>query len=412
MMESLYQQALSLYNQGDYEGAWNLLHNANLKEQREILLFKECEKLSLEQTILLIKSYIEAKEYEKAKQKKMDYYTKHGFHASIEAIEIPEGRPLSTGNNRVEVVSMSAPTVTMEQSPKKFKGKVFMVLIASLVLILGAVSFFYLSKENIDWILNTQTSINKTALEVNTNLNNLKSNMQYEIITVDENKNIAYCLDKDKKYLYVRYNLETNQIEEKELSPEECSGIQYLNEAFYVESFNSIIFVGDNGWNGMGAGIYALRLNLSTNKLSEICFAREVKRVGDYLLAQQMELVVEGDCSANNDYNFYDEYYDFKGNLIDGKTIRGTGAIGKYPIEMSFHTLAGKVSGWYKYKGHTNYMTIKGKVDDSGAFDFMEFNDKMEHFGRFVGQADFEQQTLSGTWMREEKQLNFFISKE
>ena len=143
MMESLYQQALSLYNQGDYEGAWNLLHNANLKEQREILLFKECEKLSLEQTILLIKSYIEAKEYEKAKQKKMDYYAKHGFQASIESIEIPEGKPLSTGNNHVEVPPVSPPSVTIVQTPQRSKGKVFMLLIASFVLILGFGYLFF-----------------------------------------------------------------------------------------------------------------------------------------------------------------------------------------------------------------------------------------------------------------------------
>ena len=61
--------------------------------------------------------------------------------------------------------------------------------------------------------------------------------------------------------------------------------------------------------------------------------------------------------------------------------------------------------------GHTNYMTIQGKIDDANSFDFLEFNDKMEPFGRFVGQADFERRTLLGTWKKGDKQLDFFVGK-
>ena len=40
MMESLYQQALSLYNQGDYEGAFNLLYGET--DRKCLLLELEC----------------------------------------------------------------------------------------------------------------------------------------------------------------------------------------------------------------------------------------------------------------------------------------------------------------------------------------------------------------------------------
>lgn len=121
--------------------------------------------------------------------------------------------------------------------------------------------------------------------------------------------------------------------------------------------------------------------------------------------------MAEGNSTAANVYNFYDEYYDYAGKLIDGKTVKGKGHIGKYAIEMSFHVLHKNVKGWYKYKGHTNYMTIEGKIDDTDSFDIMEFNNKMESFGRFTGKADFEKQTLVGTWENDNKQLDFYIGK-
>ena len=112
----------------------------------------------------------------------------------------------------------------------------------------------------------------------------------------------------------------------------------------------------------------------------------------------------------NNKYYAYIEHYDFRGNLINGKTIRGKGSIGKYQIEMSMHCLSGQISGWYKYKGHTNYMTIKGTITDNDYFNFVEYNDKGERFGTFTGYADFESQTLSGSFHKGSVELDFRIS--
>lgn len=415
-MISLYQQALSFYNQGDYEGAWRLLQNADLETEQEKKLFEECDKLVTEQAAYIIKSYIEEGEFQKAKELRLDFLTKYGCRTPVESIKIPEFEQSFPSYSEQVVDEIEQEPIPIDQIPpitdegRKLGEKRFVMITALLVLILGCVCFFYKNENGIE-TFDSQMSDNEISPKVHANLNILKSNMQYEIITIDEKNNIAYCLDKDKKYLYVKYNLGTGQVEEKELSSEDFTGIQYLDEAFYLKNSNSIIFIGGNGWNGMGAGMYALKLNISTDKLNEICFARQVKRVGDYLLAQQMELVVEGDCSANNDYNSYDEYYDYNGNLIDGKMIHEKGYIGKYAIEMSFHVLHKEIRGWYKYEGHTNYMTIQGKIDDANSFDFLEFNDKMEPFGRFVGQADFERRTLLGTWKKGDKQLDFFVGK-
>lgn len=102
---------------------------------------------------------------------------------------------------------------------------------------------------------------------------------------------------------------------------------------------------------------------------------------------------------------------DNNGQVIE-KKIEGKGYIGKYLIEMSFHCLNNKISGWYKYESHTNYMTLKGEIKDDGDFTFSEYNDKGEKFGTFYGNANFERQKLSGIWINGETQLNFEVSGE
>ena len=102
---------------------------------------------------------------------------------------------------------------------------------------------------------------------------------------------------------------------------------------------------------------------------------------------------------------------DNNGQVLE-KKIEGKGYIGKYHIEMSFSCINNKISGRYKYEGHTNYMTIKGEMKDNGDFTFSEYNEKDECFGTFTGHADFEQQKLSGVWINGETQLNFEVSSE
>ncbi len=50
-----YQQALRLYNQGDYEGAYDLLAKIDSREGK--LLAAECKKLITEQYIYLLRDF-------------------------------------------------------------------------------------------------------------------------------------------------------------------------------------------------------------------------------------------------------------------------------------------------------------------------------------------------------------------
>ena len=171
-----------------------------------------------------------------------------------------------------------------------------------------------------------------------------------------------------------------------------------------------LILIGNNNANaGMNMDI-ALFFNTKSKRFVNELYATTIERKDNVLITSKNELVVDNGYSAGNEYFYWNEYYDLGGNLIDGKTIRGEGSIGKYQIEMSMHCLSGQISGWYKYEGHTNYMTIKGTIIDNDYFNFVEYNDKGERFGTFTGYADFESQTLSGSFHKGSVELDFRIS--
>lgn len=171
-----------------------------------------------------------------------------------------------------------------------------------------------------------------------------------------------------------------------------------------------LVMIGNNNATSWMNKDVALFFNTKSKRFANILYARQIDRQKGILIASQIELVVKTEFPSTDDYFSWDEYYDLRGNLIDGKTIRGKGSIGKYQIEMSMHCLNGVISGWYKYKGHTNYMTIKGTIKDNDYFSFVEYNDKGERLGTFTGYADFESQTLSGYFHKGSEEHDFRIS--
>ena len=207
-----------------------------------------------------------------------------------------------------------------------------------------------------------------------------------------------YRFDKRKKYT-------------QSFSYEDTNLGTYIREAFFLGDI--LVLVGEHNAYVKINGDVALFFDTINKKYVNELMADRIERQGHLLMAKQTELVINNGGSGindNNKYYAYIEHYDFRGNLINGKTIRGKGSIGKYQIEMSMHCLSGQISGWYKYKGHTNYMTIKGTITDNDYFNFVEYNDKGERFGTFTGYADFESQTLSGSFHKGSVELDFRIS--
>lgn len=88
MSLSIYQQALSLYNQGDYEGAFDLLYRE--VDQKCLLLKAECKKQITDQYLYLIKETLDCKEYAQARRLKITYLSKFGPDTVVNAFQIPD----------------------------------------------------------------------------------------------------------------------------------------------------------------------------------------------------------------------------------------------------------------------------------------------------------------------------------
>ena len=90
-MEEKYQEALALYNQCDYEGAYSIIINNGLcSTEKGDFLYNECRKQILQQYIYLIKDYVEQGLYVEAKELRQQYYSKYDFNSILSEIDIPE----------------------------------------------------------------------------------------------------------------------------------------------------------------------------------------------------------------------------------------------------------------------------------------------------------------------------------
>lgn len=413
-----YQQALSLYNQGDYEGAFDLL--AGDTSQDSLLLKAECEKQITEQYIYFIKEAIEYKDYVKARHLKDTYLSKFGSDTTaINAFQIPDKALCDAFNEKEDRSYRTQTSENLIGNAYKKANYTYLYVILGCICVL-LLSYFFLDivhykKDNHE--IMTGATLQDSGVYLSY-LAQIESDKQKTFITINsDGSDIYYLKKKDGFYLPSIFLYNVNIGEEKEIQ------LMIENEEGYVTSMladiqsvtaedNSIVLIGSNGGGSTSYACEVLKYDLASGKLTSILTASEIKRTNNIYTATQYELVSEGEFTADHKFEKYIELYDLKGNLIDGKTIRGKGAIGKYPIEMSFHVLAGNITGWYKYEGHTNYMTIQGKIDDTKAFDFVEFNEDEEAFGRFVGDADFEKQTLTGTWKKDNSFLDFYINRE
>ena len=92
MKEELYRQALSLFNNGDYEKALNILkqNDGQISSIKERQLIDQCEKQITEQYYYLIHECIQQEDYLNAHTLQNEYKVKFGNNARIAEIRIPE----------------------------------------------------------------------------------------------------------------------------------------------------------------------------------------------------------------------------------------------------------------------------------------------------------------------------------
>ena len=401
-MEEKYQEALSLYNQCDYEEAYSIIiDNGLCSTEKGDFLCNECRKQILQQYIYLIKDNIEQEMYGEAIGLRQYYYSQYGFSSELSNIVIPE--PVLQDEieeipilEQDEVIQEENENITEERQGFLKKNIIPVMCVASLLIgLVGYLVYYYNFNE--DYIIDKR-------------IEELKRDSSKQISLI--NSGSAYYTQPDKDSLYI-LNLLTDSLEKIPLEiinekGEWEGGIYSLKEAFSINN-NEIIFIGDNGGNSIFGGDNVLKYDIAQKQLKYVCYGRVIKHGDGKLIVTYLDILKEGASHADTEYFSYDVYCDYEGNKIDGYTISKEGMIGKYPIKMFFHCLDGEITGWYRYAGRDNHMTIKGQMKENDGFSFIEYDEKGKAFATFTGKANFEKETLHGVFSRDGRNLNFWI---
>lgn len=427
-MKKKYQDALSLYNQGDYEETLKILSNNQLLSTPEGKQLADiCHKLVAEQYIYLIKEYITQQDYVQALELKETYLSKYGKNKVILSISIPDNIPqIKNKNDLIKAIKWK-----YKKNKHIIKDRLLFFSLILIFPISAAISdirdrnsdsiFFQIWNGIMSTDPNTDSHNNdiidtasmvSTQIEDNEFVNQIKSDANKQIITISSQ--FIYYLQKEGmgygNKFYIA-NKENKSIEEIYMEKPDDFGfesyIYNIKEAFIGENENEIFIIGENG--GKFGGDLLVKFNTQNKSQSTVCCSQNIKKENNSLRVTNLELIQEGDCMANNQYFPYDEIHDYEGNKIEGDAIAGKGYIGQYPIELSIHSLQGEIIGWYKYQEHTNYMTLKGKIDANNMFEFTEYNEKNVPIATFRGKANFNQQTMEGEFNHPDRTLTFNI---
>mgnify|MGYP003479124522 FL=1 len=183
-MEEKYQEALNLYNQCDYEGAYAIIiDNGLCSTEKGDFLCNECRKQILQQYIYLIKDYIEQGQYVEAKELRQQYYSQYGFNSILSEIDIPEPISIiSTKNDERQIPVKDGELINKKQ--KSFKTLLLFPLLA--VIIIAAYVFLNLKVDD-------KTKVEELLATIN---GNPQSEVLYTTLSQDVEKHfIIYRTD-------------------------------------------------------------------------------------------------------------------------------------------------------------------------------------------------------------------------
>ena len=140
MVDDSYTQALSLFNQGEYEKALRLIEQSPLNTLREKELLEQCRKQVVEQYCYLINESIAQKDCRTAKFAKDEFKAKYGVNNKIEGIKIPE---------------IQATPSTEELVEKKPNSRKYIVIALGVILV-TITAFFIKRKSNQENLLSAK----------------------------------------------------------------------------------------------------------------------------------------------------------------------------------------------------------------------------------------------------------------
>lgn len=130
-----------------------------------------------------------------------------------------------------------------------------------------------------------------------------------------------------------------------------------------------VLLSGDNGALGGYSGYNVVSYEKSSGTYNYVCFGSEVIVYPPLVISLGRKIVKEGDCEADNEYDYVYEYYSGTTNKQMVSQVY-SGTIGKYKItmELAFDSVTPKAVGTYYYNrnGGSNRMIVFGDMSGDG----------------------------------------------
>lgn len=399
MENNLYKLALSHYQKGEYENAFNLLKTTDMEgsvSNKEKALLEACKKQISEQYYLLITNHISQQKYDKATQLQLEFLEKYNFDERIVRLTIP------------------ATDTKVENSDKNFRDNkhsmfnIFLYIILPVTFI-GLIIYFILrnnSTNNLFPVVENQKVENSDTKDyeqrINSIIEKLSSKYGNEVSIENNYSELSkYCSFwiKDEygsnRFLLI-YNLENDKYKRydiQNISTVNGGEIYIKNCGTSITPNNRILIEGDNGANSIGYTKYILEINPSNWQIKEICSGVDIIKNDNGYIVTKMIMSKWKTCNADSEYISIEVMYDFYGNPIlptnFKKVYRLSGLIDeKYPITMELAIANNQLYGKYYYDNtgdSNNYLYLYGGVSSSKDIIILEYNNKGDQTSKFSG---------------------------
>lgn len=140
-----------------------------------------------------------------------------------------------------------------------------------------------------------------------------------------------------------------------------------------------ILLSGDSGSLGRYSGYNVVSYKKTSGTYNYVCFGAEVIVYPPLVISLGRKIVKEGDCEADNEYDYVYEYYSGTANKQMTSQVY-SGTIGKYKItmELAFDSETPKAVGTYYYNrnGGRNRMIVFGDVRGDGTLVLKAYDTK------------------------------------
>lgn len=427
MKEESYRQALSFFNNGDYEKALNILKREEnqISSTQERQLFEQCKKQITEQYYYLINDSIRQEDYLNANALKNEYKVKYGDNPRIANIVVPKKEASTSFQHSAD------PEMDEDESSTR---SLWLWLIIGGIVVIGFIGFLYWQYNNDNDVIDSNPN-NTVSMQDETKPENYEEKSEAIISRLtgeygdqikvlnkypELSKYCAFSLTENETEYLLIYDLEQEVLKRFDLhNLSIVNGENVLLFEFNLSmnhDNNKILITGNNGAYSIGyLGFteYILELDTYSWSIREICSGNEITKKENGYVAHKGEITRWNDDVRNSEYAIVDVFYDLNGNLIPsplkGEPYQFKGKIdNRYAVTMQLSIWNDKIYGEYYYdrNGSENVLYLYGGISSGRDIVLLEFNDNGEQTSTFKGR--FGRDSFSGTFVNyQNKEMPF-----